>query len=138
MLVPRADQGSFDRGPNRIIIRDETNYCGNIEKRRKAENIVPPENRFEFPEIGLGQICAFIHRAVVHASDFQRQSIRFGRDDQVGAQRAKFPRQAVAHFQRYRERCCRDGHAHNKRRSRQHLTARVANEGFAYEAGEHA
>ena len=45
-------------------------HCRHIEKRRKAENIVPPENHLQLAEIGLLQICAFVDRAIIHAADF--------------------------------------------------------------------
>ena len=89
------------------------------------------------PEIRFGQIRALVHGAVIDAADFERQRVRLRRDEQIRAQAAKFPREAVAHFERNGKRRRRHGHADDQRCGRQHLAARIADEGFAYEAGKH-
>ena len=109
MIEPCADhRGRFRlrrfRGPNR---------GRNIEKWREAENIVAPEDCLELSEVGFLEVSAFVHRAIINASDLQRQRVRLRRDDQVRAEGAKFTRQPVAYFERDRQRSSRDGHAHD-------------------------
>ena len=131
VLVPGADQ----RRLYHFAAGDERRY---IEERSEAKNIVPPEDRLQLPEIGLGQIGTLVHRAIIDPSNCQRKRVRFRRDDQVGAQTSKFSGEAVAHFKRHGQSCRCHGHAYDKRRGRQHLAARIADEGLAYQAGKHA
>src|SRR5579862_1752346 len=132
VFVPRSNHRGFDR---RIrTVQD----CRHVEKGRESENIVPPENHFQLAEIGLLQICTFVHGAIIHAADFHRQSVRLRPHKQVRTETAKFARQPVAGIKRYCEGRGRNRHAYNERCSRENLAARIANEGFTYEAGKHS
>ena len=96
-----------------------------------------PENHLQLAEIGFAQVSAFVDWAVIDSADFDGKRIRLRRDEKIRAEIAEFARETIAHFERYRERGGGDGHADHQGGGREHFAARIANEGFPYEASKH-
>ena len=108
-----------------------------VQRRREPNNIVPPENRFQLAQIGLGQIRAGFHRPIVDAADFERQRVGLRRHQQIRAQAAKLARQAVTHVERHAERRRRHGRSQRESDGSEEFAARLAGKGVFDDAQEH-
>src|SRR5215471_7326146 len=113
------------------------NADGDFQNWRESDDVVVPEDGLDFGEIGFGEIGAGVDRAVVNATDFERQRISFRRNEQIGAEATEFAGQAVADVERDAEGGGSNGHAKSECGAREELAARAAREGVGDEAKEH-
>ena len=62
----------------------------------EGDDVVVPEDGFDFGEAGFGEVGAGVDGAVVHATDFERERVGLGRYNKICAEGAKFGGEAIA------------------------------------------
>src|SRR5260221_8862780 len=120
-----------------ILSRLEDRNRG-LQDRRESGDVVVPEDRFDFRQVGFGEISAGIGWAEIHAADFQRQRIGFRSDHEICAERAKFLRKTITDIERNAKRGGSYGHAKRKRRSRQQFPPRTARKIIRNQSKKHS
>jgi hypothetical protein len=113
------------------------NFGGNFHHWCEADDIVTPENCFDFAQVLLGKICAGINGTIIDTTNFERQRIGLRGDEEISSQGAKFMGEAIADVERNAEGCGDDGHAKSQSRAGEQLAAGTASKGIGNEAKEH-
>ena len=105
--------------------------------RCESDDVVVPEDGFDFGKVSFREIRAGIDGAIVYAADFERKRIGLRCDDKICAERCEFGGKAIADVERDAKRGGNDGHTEGECGKSQHLAARTASERVGDKAGEH-
>src|SRR5579859_1052963 len=105
MRSPSADEwGFYTFFGNLQRIRVGSNVGRGFQNGREADDVVAPENAFQLAEVSFGQICARVSGAIIDASNFERKRIGLRRNQEIGAEAAKFTREPVPDVERHAQR----------------------------------
>ena len=96
-----------------------------------------PEDGLELRKVGFREIGPCIHRAIVHAGDFEGQRVHLRGNQEICAKAAEFLSKPVAHIQRYAQRRRGYSHAEGQRRPGKELVARSASKRVGNDSQEH-
>src|SRR5215813_549572 len=86
-----------------------------LQLRSEGDDVVVPENGFDFGKIGFGEIGAGVGGAIIYAADFEGERIGLRCDDEICAKRSEFRSEAVADVERNAQCGGDDSHAKRER-----------------------
>src|SRR4029077_16584869 len=101
MVRPRADERNVrDDARRRPVLRSWRPDLGvGFENRSERDDVVVPEDGFDFGEVGFREVRAGVDGAIVDTADFERQRIGLRRNNEICAERREFGGEAIANVE---------------------------------------
>src|SRR5882724_11396001 len=103
---------------NPRLVAARQSYATDIKLWREGDDVVVPEDRLDFGEVGFREIGAGIGGTIVYTADFERQRVSLRRHNKICAEGGEFGGEAIADVQGYAECSSDNGHTESEGRDR--------------------